>query len=117
MPATSHALTRLPPSHLYLDTNVFLSHLVSTDVHHQPATQFFVHLATCNVTTLYISALTSLFLLLVIANRSLGILEAVVITCAIVYMILDVRTELQTSRNELQLLKELEKQVALLIRS
>ena len=36
---------------------------------------------------LYISALTILFLSVVIANRSLGILEAVVITCAIVYLI------------------------------
>lgn len=66
---------------------------------------------------LYISALTSLFLYLVIANRGLGLLEAVVITCAILYMILDVRTELHESRNELRLLQELEKQVALLFRS
>ena len=58
MPATSHALTDLPPRHLYLDTNFYLSHLVSTDVHHQAATDFFVHLATCNVTTLYISSLS-----------------------------------------------------------
>ena len=65
---------------------------------------------------LYISALTSLFLFLVIANRGLGILEAIVITCAILYLILDIRTDLQASRDELRLLKELEKQMSVLLR-
>jgi hypothetical protein len=65
---------------------------------------------------LYVCALTLSFLFLVIANRTLGILEAVVITCAILYLILDVRTDLQLLRNELRLLKELEKQVSLLLR-
>jgi len=64
---------------------------------------------------LYVCALTSLFLFLVIAQRSLGILEAVVITCAILYLILDVHTDLKALKAELQLLKELEKQVALLL--
>jgi hypothetical protein len=64
---------------------------------------------------LYVCALTAFFLTLVIAHRGLGLLEAVVITCAIVYLILDVRTDLQTSKAELQLLKELEKQVSLLL--
>lgn len=64
---------------------------------------------------LYICALTFLFLLLVIANRGLGILEAVVITCAIVYLILDVRTDLQSLKKELRWLRELEKQVSLLL--
>ena len=66
---------------------------------------------------LYIFALTSLFLFLVIANRGLGILEAIVITCAIVYLILDVRTELQTLKAELQLLKQLEERISLLLHS
>jgi len=65
---------------------------------------------------LYLSALTFVFLLLVIANRRLGILEATVITCAVVYLILDVRTDLQTLKTELRLLKELEKQVSALLR-
>ena len=65
---------------------------------------------------LYLSALTFVFLLLVIANSSVGILEATVITCAIVYLILDVRTDLQTLKSELRLLKELEKQVSALLR-
>ena len=57
---------------------------------------------------LYISALTLVFLFLVIANRGLGILEAVVITCAILFLILDVRNDLQAVKREVQLLKELE---------
>lgn len=65
---------------------------------------------------LYICALTTLFLLLVIAHSSLGVLEAVVITCALVYLILDVRADLQSSKSELRLLQELEKRVSLLLR-
>ena len=66
---------------------------------------------------LYVCALTFLFLFLVTANRGLGILEAVVITCAIIYLILDTRTDLQALKNELRLLKELEKDLSLLLRS
>lgn len=65
---------------------------------------------------LYISALTFLFLFLVIANRGLGILEAIVIACSIIYLILDVRTDLQVLKNEVRLLQELEKQLSLLLR-
>lgn len=61
---------------------------------------------------LYISALTLVFLFLVIANRGLGILEAVVISCAIVYLILDVRTDLQALKLEFRLLQELEQRVS-----
>ena len=61
---------------------------------------------------IYISALTLIFLLLVIANRGLGILEGVVITCAIVYLILDVRTDLQSVRLEFRLLQELEQRIS-----
>jgi hypothetical protein len=55
---------------------------------------------------LYIFALVSLFLFLVVAQRGLGILEAIVITCAMLYLILDVRTDLQALKSELRLLKE-----------
>lgn len=64
---------------------------------------------------LYISALTLLFLFLVIANHGLGILEGVVIACALLYLILDVRTDLQVLKSELHLLKELEKRVSVLL--
>lgn len=65
---------------------------------------------------LYISALTLAFLFLVIVNRGLGILEAVVITCALVYLILDVRNDLQLSKGEFRLLQELEQRISKLIR-
>jgi hypothetical protein len=65
---------------------------------------------------LYLSALTLLFLFAVAARRGLGILEAVVITCAVLYLILDVRIELQSSKNELRLLKELEQQLSPFLR-
>lgn len=65
---------------------------------------------------LYVCALTFLYLFIVITNRGLGILEAIVITCAIVYLIIDVRTDLLASKSELQILKELEKRLSLLLR-
>jgi len=61
---------------------------------------------------LYISALTLVFLYLVIANRGLGVLEGVVITCALLYLILDARTELQTLRLEFRLLQEIEHRIS-----
>ena len=64
---------------------------------------------------LYISALTLFFLLVVIANRGLGILEAIVVTCALVYLILDVRAELQELQSELSLLQDLEQRMSELL--
>jgi hypothetical protein len=61
---------------------------------------------------LYISALTLVFLLLVITHRGLGLLEGVVITCAVVYLILDVRTELQSLKLEFRSLQELEQYIS-----
>lgn len=66
---------------------------------------------------LYIFALVSVFLFLVIAYRGLGILEAIVITCALLYLIFDCMTDLQMLKAELQLLKDLEEQISLLLRS
>ncbi|HKU76953.1 MAG TPA: hypothetical protein VJR02_23785 [Pyrinomonadaceae bacterium] len=51
-------------------------------------------------------------MILVIANRGLGILEATVVTCAIVYMILDVRSDLQELKSELSMLQDLERHVS-----
>ena len=65
---------------------------------------------------LYLSALTLLFMFSVIAMRGLGILEAVVITCAVLYLILDVRSDLQSSKNELRILKELEQRLSPFLR-
>lgn len=64
---------------------------------------------------LYISALTLFFLVVVIANRALGILEAIVVTCAILYLILDVRTELHELKSELSMLQSLEQHVSKLL--
>lgn len=64
---------------------------------------------------LYISALTVFFLVVVIANRGLGILEAIVVTCALVYLILDVRAELQELKSELSMLQDLEQRVSELL--
>ena len=61
---------------------------------------------------IYISALTLLFLVLVSANRGLGVLEGVVITCAVVYLILDTRIDLQSLKLEFQLLQELEQRIS-----
>ena len=65
---------------------------------------------------IFISALTLVFLFLVIANRGLGILEGVVITCALIYLILDIRTDLQLSKGEFRALQELEQRISELLR-
>ena len=64
---------------------------------------------------IYISALALLFLFLVITNRGLGILEAVVITCALNYLIIDARDELQKLKLELQCLQDLEQRISALL--
>ena len=64
---------------------------------------------------LYISTLTLVFLFLVITHRGLGVLEAVVITCAIIYLILDVRTDLQMLKAEFRLLQVLEQRISELL--
>ena len=64
---------------------------------------------------LYISVLALCFLILVIANRGVGLLEAIVVTCALVYLILDVRTELQELKSELSMLQDLEQRVSELL--
>jgi hypothetical protein len=64
---------------------------------------------------LYVCTLTLTFLVLVTMNRGVGILEGVVITCAIVYMILDVRVDLQVLKGEIQQLEQLEKHLAVLL--
>lgn len=65
---------------------------------------------------IYISALTVLFLSLVIASRGLGILEAVVATSAILFLIIDSRIDLQALKGELRLWQELEERVSGILR-
>lgn len=67
------------------------------------------------VIRVYIAALTLIFLFLIICNRGLGLLEGTVITCAIIYLILDVRSDLHASKQEFLLLQELEEKVSTLL--
>jgi hypothetical protein len=53
---------------------------------------------------------------LVLPQRGLGILEGVVISCVLLYLILDIRIDLQNRKNDLRLLQELEKRMSLLLR-
>jgi hypothetical protein len=61
---------------------------------------------------LYISALTLLFLLLTIAIRGLGMLEAIVIVAAILFLIIDTRIDLKELKLEFWLLQELEQKLS-----
>jgi len=61
---------------------------------------------------LYISALTLLFLLLTIAIRGLGMLEAIVIVAAMLFLIIDIRIDLKELKLEFRLLQELEQKLS-----
>ena len=65
---------------------------------------------------LYISALTLVFLLLTIVIRGLGILEAIVISCAILFLIIDVRMDLKELKLEFRWLQELEQKLSEIVR-
>jgi hypothetical protein len=58
VPATEHAFTELPPSRLYIDTNICLDYLIASRPHHQQALRFFQHLTAHGLTTLYLSSLS-----------------------------------------------------------
>ena len=65
---------------------------------------------------IYISALTLTFLLLVMTTRGVGMLEAIVITSALIYLILDTRDELLSRKVELQCLQDLEQRISAMLR-
>ena len=65
---------------------------------------------------IYISTLTLLFLSLVITTRGVGMLEAIVITSALVYLILDTRDDLRSRKVELQCLQDLEQRISAMLR-
>ena len=50
-------------------------------------------------TRLYISALTLVFLLLVLVTRDIGVLDAIVVICPPLYLILDMKEELKSLRS------------------
>ena len=64
---------------------------------------------------IYVCTLTIAFLVLVTMDRGIGVLEGVVISCAMVYLILDTRAELIELRNDLRQLEQLERQLAVLL--
>lgn len=64
---------------------------------------------------LYVCALTAVFLFLVTMWRGLGMLEGLVIVCAIVYMILDTRDDLKALKADLRQLERLEQHLAVLL--
>jgi hypothetical protein len=61
---------------------------------------------------LYLSALTLVFLLSTWLARGVGVLEAIVVMSALVYLILDAREYLQLVKADLELMQELEKKVS-----
>jgi hypothetical protein len=66
---------------------------------------------------LYLSALTFVFLLLVWFGRGVGVLEAMVVTSALVYLILDAREHLQIVKTDVELLKRLEAKLSVPVRT
>ena len=64
---------------------------------------------------LYVCALTIGFLVLVAMDRGIGLLEGLVITCAVVYLIIDVREDLKIVKADLHQLEQLEKHLAVLL--
>jgi len=57
---------------------------------------------------IYLSALTLVFLIAASLSRGVNALEAIVATCALVYLILDAREYLQVTKAELNALEQLE---------
>ena len=57
---------------------------------------------------LYLSALTLVFLIAASLGRGVNALEAIVVTCALVYLILDAREYLQLAKAKLVVLEQLE---------
>ena len=48
-------------------------------------------------------------------GRGVGVLEAIIVVCALFYLILDTREHLRIVRAEVELLKQLERKVSLLL--
>jgi hypothetical protein len=61
---------------------------------------------------LYLSTLTLVFLIAASLNRGVNTLEASVVVCALVYLILDAREYLQVTKEKLNALEQLEKELS-----
>ena len=64
---------------------------------------------------LYLSALTLVFLLAASLSRGVNVLEGTVVTCALVYLILDAREHLQLVKLKLANLQQLEERLSELL--
>lgn len=61
---------------------------------------------------IYLSALTLVFLFSAWFARGVGVLEAIVVVSALVYLILDAREHLQLVKADLELMQKLEQKVS-----
>jgi hypothetical protein len=64
---------------------------------------------------LYLSALTLVFLIAASLNRGVNALEGIVVTCALVYLILDAREYLQLAKAKLNALETLEEKLPVIL--
>jgi hypothetical protein len=61
---------------------------------------------------LYLSALTLFFLIATWINGGVNMLTAIVVVCALVYLILDAREHLQLIKGDFETLQQLEKKLS-----
>jgi len=61
---------------------------------------------------LYLSALTLVFLIAAWLNGGVNVLTAVVVICALVYLIIDAREHLQLVKADCEMLQQLEKKLS-----
>ena len=63
---------------------------------------------------IYLSALTLVFLFFAWRTDGVSVLEAIVVTCALLYLILDAREHLQLVKAKFAKLQQLEKKLSVL---
>ena len=61
---------------------------------------------------LYLSALTLVFLIASWLNGGVNVLTAIVVTCALFFLILDTREHLQLVKADFEMLQQLEKKLS-----
>lgn len=64
---------------------------------------------------IYLAALTFVFLIAASLSRGVSALEAIVVTCALVYLILDTREYLQVTKAKLDVLQQLEEKLSAIL--
>ena len=64
----------------------------------------------------YLSVLTLLFLFSAGVSRGVGPFEAIIVVCALIYLILDAREHLHAAKADLRALEQLEKKLSVLLR-